>query len=85
MQLSDQYAKALYDVAEKHPGNAADHVRNLRASLAKRGHEKLLPRILTAYEHLHASAKRKARVAAITPEERRTRTLVELYKKLISA
>lgn len=85
MNIADQYAKALYDVALKNPGNAEAYGKNLYAALRKRGHEKLLPRILKSYEHLEMNTARKMNRARVTPEQRRTRTLVELYKKLISA
>ena len=83
MQLADQYAKALHELAAKNPAGFSAYVKNMRAALQKRGHEKLLPRILKAYENLDASNGRQARLRAITPQMRRTRTLVELYKKLI--
>ena len=83
MNLADQYAKALHEVAAGNPGSANICVKNLYAALKKRGHEKLLPRIVKSYEHLDMNNARKTKHARVTPLQRRTHTLVELYKKLI--
>jgi hypothetical protein len=76
MQASD-YAKALYET-----GSNPKHLKSLRAILARRGHEKLLPRILSEYQKLQLGAARLAKHKKVTPQSERTRVLLELYRKL---
>ena len=76
--LAADYAKALYDLAPK-----PDVLPKLRVALRARRHEKLLPQILAEYQKLIVHEKRLAMHRATTPEAERTRTLFELYKKLI--
>ncbi|MGH7141425.1 MAG: hypothetical protein ACREGH_02215 [Minisyncoccia bacterium] len=85
MQLSEQYARALRELVAKNPDRASHYFRNLRGVLARRGHEKLLRRVVDSYTALEVGAERQARAGLSTKEERRMRMLVELYRKLISS
>ncbi len=83
MNAAAEYAKALREASQDH-GNAKALLANLRAALERRGHQKLLPSILNEYEKLElADARSKAR-SAVTPESERNRTLLELYRRLVS-
>ena len=85
MTLSSDYARALFEVAAKEPAKSAEHLKNLRAALARRGHEKLLPRILSDYQMLEVKETRAHAHRTINPEQERTRVLLELYRKLITS
>lgn len=76
------YARALYAAAEEQPEKGTQLLKNLKALLLRRGHGKLLPRILTEYEKLFLREERGKRYALVTPEAERTRVLLELYRKL---
>ncbi|OGC84357.1 hypothetical protein A3F55_01660 [Candidatus Adlerbacteria bacterium RIFCSPHIGHO2_12_FULL_53_18] len=79
MTLAAQYAKALYE------SNAPEGARlkNLRETLRRRGHEKLLQQIYTEYKRLVEEEKRLQEYKKITPEKEQTRILLELYQKLV--
>lgn len=83
MTSATEYAKALYAAANEHPQMGTKLLGNLRTLLERRGHTKLLPRILSEYEKLFLREERAKRYANPTPEEERTRVLLELYRKLI--
>lgn len=83
MTNATEYAQALYAAAHEHPQMGTKLLANLRGLLERRGHLKLLPRILSEYEKLFLKEERMSRYAAPTPEEERTRVLLELYRKLI--
>ena len=85
MTLSSDYARALFEVAAKEPAKGPEYIKNLRAALARRGHEKLLPRILSDYQMLAVKQERAKAHRAINPEQERTRVLLELYRKLITS
>lgn len=74
--IAKEYAKALF--AAQNP-----KLSRLRDVLKRRGHEKLLPRIFAEYQKLILARERSAMHRDVTPERERTRTLLELYKKLI--
>jgi len=76
--LAADYAKAL-----RAAGGSAQHLKNLRDALARRGHEKLLPQIFAEYRKLELHDKRLAAHKKMTPHAERTRTLLELYRTLI--
>jgi F0F1-type ATP synthase delta subunit len=82
MITATDYARALYAAAEEHPQKGTELLKNLRALLGRRGHGKLLPRILTEYEKLFLREARGKRYASVTSEQKRTRVLLELYRKL---
>ena len=79
------YAKALREASVKDTANAKTLLTNLRAALERRGHQKLLPAILTEYEKLELAEERSKSRAEITPESERNRTLLELYRRLVSS
>jgi hypothetical protein len=82
MILASQYAKALRSLVLRNPATGREFLGGLRAALAKRGHEKLLPQIFAEYQKLETADKRSARAKEATPERERVRILFELYKKL---
>lgn len=83
MPTAAVYAKALREASKDDP-NAKGLLTNLHATLKRRGHQKLLPAILNEYEKLElAEARSKAR-STVTPESERNRTLLELYRRLVS-
>jgi hypothetical protein len=82
MNIATQYAKALHSLVEENPKTGGEFITQLRAALKRRGHEKLLPQILRAYERLEVGKGRIQVATAVTPERERTRILFELYKKL---
>ena len=75
--LATDYAKALYELGEKH-----EHLQGLTEALKRRGHEKLLPQIFAEYKKLVLGAERLAEHKKVTPEKEQTRVLLELYNKL---
>jgi len=84
MTLSSDYARALRELVVAHPEKSSEYLSNLRRVLAHRGHEKLLPRILADYQALDIKEERSKRRREATPEQERTRILLELYRKLIT-
>jgi len=84
MTLSSDYARALHELVSKEPGKGGEYMKNLREALRRRGHEKLLPRIFSDYQTLEIKDARSARHKEITPQQERTRILLELYRKLIT-
>ena len=78
--IAADYAKVLY---ESEPDKST--LPKLRALLRRRGHDKLLPLIFKEYEKLALAAERRARLANVTPEQKRTRILLQLYRKLTHA
>ena len=83
MTIAASYARALHQLVSSNGSKGATYIANLRASLAKRGHLKLLPKIVSEYQKLEIAGARAARSSAVTPEKERTRMLLGLYKKLI--
>ncbi len=79
MTIAAQYAKALYESQ----GQDQARLKNLRETLKRRGHEKLLPSIFSEYERLAEKHERLEGYKKTTPEKERTRVLLELYQKLI--
>lgn len=79
MKAAD-YAQALWRM-----GSKPEHLRGLTAALARRGHQKLLPRILAEYHKLELRERRLAEHKRVNPEAERTRVLLELYRTLIAA
>ncbi len=82
MNISTQYAKALYDLVLKNEKESKLYLKNLRQALERRGHIKLLPQIFSEYKKLAMSRERAELHKKITPENERTRVLLELYRKL---
>jgi len=84
MTLADSYAKALHALVTKTPAKQSEYLKGLVDALKRRGHEKLLPRILKAYELLEVRQGRATEHAKVTPEKERNRVLLELYHKLLN-
>ena len=84
MPIAVVYAKALRE-ASRSDANPKTLLTNLHAALERRGHQKLLPAILTEYEKLELAEERSKKRSTITPESERNRTLLELYRRLVSS
>lgn len=84
MMLAQSYARALYCLVSRDAGKGGEYLKNLSASLARRGHGKLLPRIFSEYQALELRDERSKLYNSTTPESERTRVLLELYRKLIT-
>jgi hypothetical protein len=84
MNTAEQYARALFSLVAENPRTGGEFFEGLKQALKKRGHDKLLPRILHEYERLAVAQERSAQAREETPERERTRILFELYKKLTS-
>ncbi len=85
MTTEAQYAKALFDLMLESPQKSAEYLQGLKATLARQGHQKLLPRIFAEYCTLIEHKERSARYSAPTPQAARTRKLLELYRTLVSS
>ncbi len=85
MTLADSYAKALRALVIENPSKQKEYIKGLEEALKRRGHEKLLPRILKSYELLELQGQRRTAYAEVTPEKERNRILLELYHKLVSS
>jgi hypothetical protein len=84
MTIAEQYARGLHTLIEKNPKEAEGYLKNLKQALERRGHRKLLPQVFAAYRMLELAEKRSQAHRRITPGQDRTRTLLQLYKKLIA-
>lgn len=82
MKLESMYAQALYGIGEVNTPHAV--FQNLKMALERRGHIKLLPKILQEYEKLHLHRARMQMYTTPSTESERTRVLLELYRKLLS-
>lgn len=83
MTLEATYARALYEVVATDPSKSSEHLANLLKALTARGHQKLLRKIYSEYERLALREKRSKQYKTVTPEQERTRVLLELYRNLI--
>lgn len=79
---ASHYARALFELIEKSPRKGAEYLHNLDGVLKKRGHQKLLPRIFSEFQKIQTAQERSAKYQETTPEQERTRVLLELYRKL---
>ncbi len=84
MKVAATYARALFDLIEDSGGSkkAATYLHNLDGVLKRRGHQRLLPQIFNQYQRLELAKQRSEKQQEVTPEQERTRTLLELYRKL---
>lgn len=73
--IAKDYARALFEIEKP-------SVVRLRAALERKGHLKLMPRIFAEYQKLALSKERSVARAEVSPEQERTRVLLQLYKKL---
>lgn len=87
MNPARSYARALYGVVNAKRRDATERkqiFKRLTEVLRSRGHLALLPRIAAEYGRLEVGAERAKRYKKITLQMERTRTLLELYRKLIT-
>ncbi len=84
MTLAQSYARALFDLVSNNEGKGGEYLKNLSEALKRRGHHKLLPQIFSEYKTLELQKERTKIHNTVTPEKERTRTLLELYRKLIT-
>jgi len=84
MTIASQYAKALYELVGKNDKEGKTYLKNLRQTLERRGHVKLLPQIFSEFKKLALANERAELHKKITPEGERTRTLLGLYKRLVA-
>lgn len=84
MTIAAEYAKALYSLVEKNEKDGGEYLKNLRQTLERRGHIKLLPQIFSEFKKIATAGERSELHKKITPESERTRTFLELYKRLIA-
>jgi F0F1-type ATP synthase delta subunit len=82
MTTAHSYARALFEMLETSPQHSKVFFENLQKTLKRRGHQKLLPRIMSEYEKLDTAHQRRDLYATVTPQMERTRVLMQLYKKL---
>ncbi len=75
--IAHDYAKALYEL-----GGKPEYLVPLKSVLERRGHMRLMPSILAQFQKLALHDERLAKHKEETPERRRTRELLELYRKL---
>ena len=85
MTIEAQYASALYTLIEKDPAKSGEYLSGLKKTLERKGHQKLLSRILSEYRRISDQKERFDGYRVITPEHEQTRTLLELYRTLITS
>lgn len=83
MILEQQYAEALYALTKSSPQKSEEYLQHLILTLRRKGHQKLLPHIFTKYKSLLEKNIRSEGYTLDSPEQERTRVLLELYRKLI--
>ncbi len=83
MTLEATYARALFDAVQADASKGSEYLTNLKEALVRRGHQKLLHKIYSEYERLLLKEKRSKSYQTVTPEQERTRVLLELYRNLI--
>ena len=82
MNYAPHYARALYELIRTSPERSKEYLQNLGQVLERRYHQKLFLRIMVEYEKVLLQEGRLAEQKRITPEQQRTRTLLELYRTL---
>ena len=85
MKKEAQYAQALFALVSDSPTKSREYLSNLEKVLIRRKERQLLPRILAEIERLSEGKRRSEQYRAITPEDIRSRQLVELYRTLIAS
>jgi len=85
MTLEQQYAHALYDLVSETPEKSAEYLKGLVQTLEKKGHKKLMTQIYTQYQQIVETKERSEAYKKVTPEQERTRVLLELYRALVAA
>ena len=84
MTVASSYARALFELMSKDPAKEAIYIKNVHASLQKRGHTKLALAIANEYHKLEVQQERSVHHSKVTPEKERVRVLLGLYKKLVA-
>jgi F0F1-type ATP synthase delta subunit len=85
MTLQAQYAQALHQLVAEHPEKGKEYIEHLKKVLTRKGHQKLMPRILAEYEAIVSRQERSKTYATTTPDSERTRVLLELYRTLVTS
>ncbi len=85
MTIETQYAQALYELVTKDPIKSEMYLGNLQKTLKAKGHQKLLPRIFAEFKTILDQKERSKKYSLVTPEQERTRNLLELYRKLVTS
>ena len=85
MKKEAQYAQALFALASDNPTKSREYLSNLEKVLIRRKERQLLPRILAEIERLSEGKRRSEQYRTITPQDIRSRQLVELYRTLIAS
>ena len=85
MNTAAYYAQALYELGEKHPEKTREYLKNLHGVLARRGHEKLFPRIFSEFQKLDVQKMRTTQHRELTPQMEQTDKLLQLYRRLVAA
>ncbi len=83
MTNASSYARALHALVKENPKKGNEYLRNLTATLSRRGHQKLLRSIFAEYQKIELHDERTRRNTEVTPQKERTRILLELYQTLI--
>ncbi len=83
MILEQQYAEALYQLVVAAPNRSREYLEQLVSTLKHKGHTQLLPRIFSQFEKILERKKRSEIYSTESPEKKRTRILLELYRTLI--
>ncbi len=84
MKKEAQYARALFTLVSEKPDRGREFLGNLEKLLVSRKERQLLPRILAEVERLTESKRRLEHYHTTTPQDIRSRALVELYRTLIA-
>ena len=85
MTLEQQYAHALHELVSKNPAKSDDYVKGLKHTLQKKGHQKLTPQIFSQYKQIIEIENRSQKYSQTTPQQERTRVLLELYRTLVAS
>ncbi len=84
MKKEARYAQALFTLVSDNPAKGQEYLSNLEKVLTHYKERQLLPRILAEIQRLEEKKRRGERYRAVTQEDMRSRTLVELYRTLIA-
>ncbi len=84
MNTASYYARALYALLEEQPKQSEVFVRNLFATLKRRGHVRLASRIFGEYQKLLLQKDRAVMHAHTTPQQEESRVLLQLYRRLVA-
>lgn len=85
MKKEAHYAQALFALVNDNPTKGREYLSNLEKVLTSRKERQLMPRILSELQRLSERKRRSEHYRTITPEDTRSRQLVELYRTLIAS